>query len=186
MKNKESWLDAWRECYVYVIPTLVLLAYLVAFFLYGFDLTKSIYLVDALSGIVTAIAIMTGLLSALLGAVVQAKESSRGIKFFFCRINKEKFVSLLKRSVLSGFTSIFLSCMLFFADILGAMASNVIAFVWIWSLMHYLATTYRFSNIFVALLVTDKKEIELEEAKEPPGIDEDALKKRISKKHKNK
>lgn len=186
MKKSEMWLDAWRERYAYAIPTIIVFIYLLSYYWSGINLIESEYLVDALSGIITAVSILTGLLSALLGAVVQSKESSKGINFFFTNINKAKFVSVLKKSVFSGFASIFFSCLLFFSDIFGVTVSEIICIGWMWLLLYCLASTYRFANIFVALLVTDKEDLVVKEATGISQIDEQALKKRISQNKKPK
>lgn len=177
--SKNKWLDCWRERYAYVIPTVITLVYILSSIYLSVDLTKSDHLPEALAGIVTATSILTGLLSALLGIIVQNKDSSQGIKFFFDNTDKGRFVLLLKYSVLSGFACIFLSCVLFFSDVLGTMVTQIMSFLWLWILLYYLASTYRFVNIFVSLLIKQKQPDEKEERAKGQEIDESELKKRI-------
>ena len=182
--SRGKWLDCWRERYAYVIPTAVTLIYALALVYLGLDLTKSDHMSEALTGIVTAVSILTGLLSALLGIIVQSKDSSQGIKFFFDNIDKEEFAILLKHSVLSGFACIFLSCMLFFSDVLGTLITQIFLLVWLWILLYYLASTYRFVNIFISLLIKQKRSNGKEARDSSPKVDEADLKRRIDKNRK--
>lgn len=163
MKTKpDVLLTLWREKYSYAIPTIITAVYVNFYFIGGISFLNGVNIPDALTAIITAISILTGFIAALIGLVIQIRDSSETIKYFFEVADGEHFVKQIKKSILSGFLGIFISCLLYFEDSLGEIAFYISA-IWMWVLFYYLSSTYRFISIFIGLLLKEKKKAGKEE-----------------------
>lgn len=178
MKRLDRALDWWREKYSFYIPTTVSLLYLLVYACLNVEISDSSNLPDALIGIITAVSIMTGLLSTLFGSIVQKRGKDDAVDYFFKNVDRIKLVQTLRNCVFSGFLSILLSCAMFFEDTV----SNRVIFAfatagWMWVLIRYFALSYRFSSVFISLILAEKKPMDKKKA--VGRVDDDELKKKI-------
>lgn len=154
--------DRWNNTYCILIPSVVAYVYYRAYSKHSLDMMNSDYFITLLEAILTAVTILTGFMAALLGAIVQGRDTSPTIIRFFEYIGDEgelRFIRQLRHSILGGLLLIFLTGFLFLSDVF---TENILycILIWIWLLVYFGASTYRFIAIFLSLLLKKSKPME--------------------------
>lgn len=156
-------LNVWRNIYCWIIPTSICLIYAVIYLLIKMRLLDWYNLFDSsnvnnvLEAIVTFISIVISILGVLLPLIISTKDSSEMIKWFFSVIDKQYFITSVRRIFLSGLLAVFVSCVLFFHDIFYENFNFLLSLTLIWLVLYFLTSSYRFISIFLRLLITEKE-----------------------------
>jgi hypothetical protein len=162
LTKKDRILDFWRSIYCWVIPTLVCIIYVAIYLLtqikYNkwYTLFESANLNNSLEAIITFISIVITFFGVLLPVLISVKDTSEMIKWFFEVADKEYFINSMKKVFLSGFATIFVSCLLFFYDVFAKWFSFAVSIGLIWMLLYFIASSYRFISILLSLLFKNK------------------------------
>ncbi len=163
LSRKEKLLDVWRNIYCWAIPTTISIIYAAIYCLIKFNiinwytLTDSKNIGQALEAIITFISIVISLFGILLPILISAKDTSKMITWFLESIDRKYFINCIKKVFLSGFITIFLSCTMFFNDIFYDCISFLLTLLLIWNLSYFMASSYRFTGILLALLIENKE-----------------------------
>lgn len=169
-------LQKWRRAYVYFLPSLLILPYIY----FKIDILQSTNFDGVLESIITFVSITMGLFGVLIANIIGTKERSKMLIYFFETANQKVFVNSLKYNIMVGLLVILISSILLMKDILGAY-SSIIVRVWIWVLLSYILSTYRFMGIMLSLLITTKKDDYKQEDKIVTGIKRQELNEKLKK-----
>lgn len=175
--TKEKCIDIWRSVYAYVIPTTICVIYIIVYMLttknilnYAY-ITESKYFTLMLESIITFVSIILGVFGFLLPILISSKDKFAMIKYFIDSIDKKAFSFNLKMIIVSGFATVFFTCMLFFFDIYDEWFLTGMICTWIWLLFHFMSNAYRFISLLIRLFLEEK---EKPEKKVKNMMDEDA------------
>ena len=80
--------------------------------------------------------------------------------YFWKRVDKEKFAKDMKKVILFGFITIFLSIIVLLGDIICRGIMYVLVGVLLYCLVFYAGCSYRFIKIFIMLVVGKKEHID--------------------------
>jgi len=113
---------------------------------------------DILSSIITFVSIAISLFGVLLTLLISEKGKSEMIQFFLDSADKKVFISALKRLIMSGLLTVIISICLFAEDIITDMWLLVLSSLGLFTLIKFMALTYRFTNILLELFIKDKEQ----------------------------
>lgn len=167
MKDKIN--NLWLNKYTIVIPILIVVCYFIALTkeIDGIHFTKSIYLQDMLTALITFSSIILSLLGVLLTIFISEKDKSRIIQYFFENSSKNEFVKQLKTIVVSGLMVIVISAVLFLNDMYSDKIAIFLEAAEIFTFSWFVLLTYRFIGILLKLIVSDDKGTEKKVCNEP-------------------
>lgn len=160
---KERVLDQWRGCYFIVIPTFFCLVYIILLILIQKGILQYKYFWEsesfnsALESIITFVSIILSFFGVLLPILIQGKENSETIKFFFSVVDKRYFLNRVKVMIISGFGTITCTCLLFFSDIFYNLVCSILSSACIWIFFYFISSSYRFISLLLMMFVTEKK-----------------------------
>lgn len=178
--------DFWYNWYCRIIPTVLTISIGIIAYTQKTDFTGAKSFIDLLTAVLTGVTILTGFMASLLGLVIQSRETSPTIKRFFeiAQNKGEKtFITLLKKSVLSGFIVLLLSCILFLHDKLPC-GKQEILLLWVWMTIYFGTSTYRFISLFLSMLLTSVTPYEKQSVNKMSDERSEELKRRIMEKQK--
>jgi len=188
---KEKYIDIWRSIYAYAIPTIVCIIYIIIYMLtlkevlnYAF-ITDSKYFTSMLESIITFVSLILGVFGFLLPILITSKDSDAMIKCFINSIDKRAFSFNLKMVIVSGFTTVFLSCMLFFFDVYDEWFKTGMILIWIWFLFYFMSNAYRFISLLISLFLKEKKRLGKETKNRMSEEEEKELKEQIKRNNKH-
>ena len=186
MKDEKNFIDIWRACYSIVIPTGACLFYMIIYFLTQKKILNFMYITDSnnfptmLESIITFVSIIIGVFGFLLPILITSKDKFALIKYFICSIDKKAFSFNLRMIIVSGFSTIFVTCMLFFFDIFSEWFKQIMILLWIWLLFYCMLNSYRFISLLVRLFLEEKNEPKKEVAFQMPEKEIQSLKDKIN------
>lgn len=152
--SKKNWILNW---YSYLIPTLICILYFIYVFLI---LSKTISLpwigdskgfYEMCKSIAEFSTVILGIYGFFIPIVI-GKEDSLS-RYYWKHIDRERFSKDMHRLVFSGLLTIILSSVLLIADIMNKVAVMVLFGILLWSVLFYLANTFRFIGIFIELIL---------------------------------
>ncbi len=167
-RRVSNFIDGWRRCYCLVIPVVCTLIYI--WFSYKADqkVWMSKNFPDILSSIITFVSIAISLFGVLLTLLISEKGKSEMIQFFLDSADKKVFIKSLKRLIMSGLLTVIVSVCLFAEDIINDKWMLFLSSIAIFTLIKFMALTYRFTNILLDLFIKDKEEYR---KKEGPALE---------------
>lgn len=188
MKNKASNLfnsikGKIGKNYIYVIPSIASLCFIIFSILHIIfkldtnELLDSKNFNDLLKTLITFVSINISFLGVLITILISNKDKISSLKYFMSKVDKWYFSTCLKSTIIAGFVSVLLSCLLLMNDVyLKAINIILISFL-IWFILYYMASAYRFISLLLRLFLDDNgnKQVKNEMNREK----EDALKARI-------
>ena len=155
-KGKEPLRTWWLNWYVYIVPSVLLVAYSV-YVLVGVHNYSIPWLGDSegfsemCKAIVDFSSIVLGIYGFLIPAVIGRQDKFN--KIFWETVDKKRFSKDIQRLIISGMITILLSSGLLIADIFPLkLYESVVGFLW-WFLIFYCCNSIRFVSIFVSLIV---------------------------------
>ena len=151
-------LNKWRGLYCIILPIASVVVYFACYKKFDIKVWNSENFSDTLTSMVTFVSIIISFFGVLLPLLISAKEKSKLVSHFLDSVDKEFFVSSIKKLIMYGLFTVIITAVLFMNDI---MAEKVVLFffcVEIFSLIKFLTLTYRFANILISLLVKDMAE----------------------------
>lgn len=89
--------------------------------------------------------------------IVIGKMTDEVGKIFWSLIDKDKFITDVKRIIISGIVHILFCSLLLIYDILSQIIVTVFICIAIWTLVFFMFSSYRFIGIFMNLISADKK-----------------------------
>lgn len=150
--------NSWRKIYSYVLPTIVVIVYIIDHGVNKFDIMKSSNIESALDSAITFVSIIISFFGVLLTILISAREKSKLINYFLDTIQKDLFVDCLKQMILSGLSVVFISAILYLNDILNERLNEFLVLCGIWMLVCFMSLTYRFIGILLSLFIYQKEE----------------------------
>lgn len=170
MKERRKFIDIWRGCYSLVIPTGACFLYMIVYYLTQTKILNFKYITDSqnfsamLESTINFVSIIIGIFGFLLPILITSKNEFALIKYFTSNIDKKAFSFNLRMIIVSGLSTIFVSCMLFFFDIFSEWFKQIMILLWIWMLFYFMLSSYRFVSIFIRLFLEEKIEPQKEVA----------------------
>lgn len=166
-KGKEPLRTWWLNWYVYIVPSVLLTAYIV-YVLVGVHKYSIPWLGDSggfsdmCKAIVDFSSIVLGIYGFLIPAVIGRQDKFN--KIFWETVDKKRFSKDIQRLIISGMITILLSSGLLIADIFPLkLYESVVGFLW-WFLIFYCCNSIRFISIFVSLIVEGQSKPDEEES----------------------
>ena len=154
----------WKEIYSYIIPCVLVIGYIV--YLIGSSYCKkelpliqdSKNFKSMLEALVTFMSIILSVFGFLIPSFLSSKGESNAIKYFMKYADMRLFSAKLKNVVAIGLVDTFFTCILFLEDIFSKTVANVLICIWLWFLLFFMCSSYRFISIMINLLLTEKQE----------------------------
>lgn len=157
--NKEKIRKNLLESYSFLIPTAILIAY-VMYIVLGVCGKSELKWVGDSTGFKDMCTLITQFSSIVLGVygffipVIIGKRDSF-TDYFWRHINRNRFAKDVHHIILSGIASILLSVILTISDVVSKNIVIVLVGLLVWILIFYVCSTYRFLGIFIQLVVGD-------------------------------
>ncbi len=180
-------IDIWRSCYSIVIPSLVCVIYLAIYLLTQRNILEFQYITDSanftsmLESIITFVSIIIGVFGFLLPILIASKDKFALVKYFIKSIDKKAFSFNLRMIIVSGFSVVFVTCMLFFFDIFSEWFMQVLILIWIWLLFYFMLSSYRFISLLIRLFLEEKQEPRKKQLEPMNDLEMQNLKAKIKK-----
>lgn len=158
LKNK------WHQIYSYAIPSVIVFAYVVYIILIykgnisGKCIQNSNEFSEMLKTVVTFMSIVLSVFGFLIPSFLNSKGSSLLIQFFLENADLEYFTKQLKNIVAVGLIEIFVTCCLLLSDIIPECILNIAIIVWLWMLLYFLCSAFRYIGIMIKMMMGDKKD----------------------------
>ena len=168
MKKSIEPLEIWRKSYCYIIPVVGIVLYGIMCWKFEFKVHESEYFSDTLSAVITFVSIIISFFGVLLTILVSVKEQSEVINYFLDSIDRDDFVSSIKRLIVFGLLTVVFAAVLFLNDIIANIIVIGLSLVTVYTLLRFTTLTYRFTNILLMLFIKDKKEYTKRACKEAP------------------
>lgn len=156
MKKDIEPLEIWRKIYCYIIPIIIVVLYAVICYVYKIKVYESEFFSDTLSAIITFVSIIISFFGVLLTILISAKEKSEVINYFLDSIDRDDFISSIKKLIACGLMTVVFSSVLFLNDVLSYKFITWLLLITIYMLIRFTTLTYRFTNILLMLFIRDK------------------------------
>lgn len=153
-----SYKELWYHFYVLILSLAI--TFVLSYALNSFGILKIAYsksLPCALDAIMTFTSIMLGFMGVLLTTFVGMKGESEVIKFFLSSVNKKYFLGVVKKEIISGLSTAFITISLYFlpdfAHIFKAKILKIFFALWMFLLIYFLLSTYRLMSLFLRMIL---------------------------------
>ncbi len=150
--------DIWRKIYSYILPSIVVVLYIIFYERYGFSFEKSNNFVTILGVTITFVSIIISFFGVLLTILITARDKSEMIRYFMEKADSRKFAKNLKHMILVGLMLICVSALLYMNDIIVTDIIHALILCNIWLFVCFVSLTYRFTGILLSLLIEEKKQ----------------------------
>lgn len=177
----------WLNYYCYIIPSIATIIYFISLVLLHYEkvnfflMQESCYFINALEVVVTFVSIILSVFGVLLPAFLGEKGKSKTMEYFFKYVDRREFSKCLKNVVANGLMVVFITCILFLKDIFYQWFCNLVILIWVWLLISFMCSSYRYISIIISLLIVEKEEFELKTANEVSDEEKRIIKENVPK-----
>lgn len=157
----EVLIDFWNKSYSWIIPCFTVLAVMFINHKYDFKMEEICgdeMFSDMLGAIITSMSIIISIFGFLMPSLISAK-NDRMVKYFIENADMNEFIKKIKSVIRSGMMGILFSIVLYMNENLLPYVRTTLLYIWLWTGLDFVCSSYRFISIIISLLLKEKKDV---------------------------
>lgn len=187
MDRREKIKYKWKEIYSYVLPTMIVIVYMIYILLVNKEVVSGKLIQDSknfdkmLEALITFMSIILSVFGFLIPSFLSGKGEIKAINYFLKYADMKLFAKKLKNIVAIGLVNIFITSVLLLTDIISTSIINLVILIWLWLLFNFMCNSYRFITIMINLLIVQKEDYVQKSANEISNREKEELHSKLRK-----